>query len=179
MDLILRETTPDDQESLLDVHKLAFGSTEEARLTGDLLADPSAEPRCSLMASIADHPVGHILFSRAYLEPDLPLPAAILAPLAVLPDYQRQGIGGKLIQKGLQSLRGSGFRLVFVLGSPFYYPRHGFLPAIPAGFSPPYPLPPENLDDWMYQAFGPADWGSYQGKVRPAAVLDDPVYWWG
>ena len=179
MDLILRETAPDDQESLLAVHKLAFGSDEEPQLTGELLADPSAEPHCSLIAVIADQPVGHILFSKAGLEPDLPLQAAILAPLAVLPGYQRQGIGGKLIQRGLQSLREGGFLLVFVLGSPFYYPRHGFLPAIPAGFNPPYPLPPENQNDWMYQSFGPASWGSYQGKIRPAAALDKPVYWWG
>jgi putative acetyltransferase len=54
------------------------------------------------------------------------LPAVALAPLAVLPELQRQGIGGKLIEHGLDYLRGGIEQVVLVLGHPEYYPRFGF-----------------------------------------------------
>jgi len=52
-----------------------------------------------------------------------------LAPMAVLPEYQRQGIGSMLVQEGLRILRGSSYPFVIVLGHPDYYPRFGFEPA--------------------------------------------------
>jgi putative acetyltransferase len=71
--------------------------------------------------------VGHILFSRMWIKTASDsVPAVALAPLAVLPDYQRKGIGGQLVRHGLELLRGRGEKIVIVVGHPTYYPRFGF-----------------------------------------------------
>jgi len=176
-DLIIRESNASDLHNLLAVERAAFGSEEEAELVRNLLNDPSAEPRLSLLALQKQQAVGHILFTRAYLDPDIDLKVSILAPLAVIPDYQKQGVGGRLIKEGLAILEKESVDLVFVLGHPSYYPLHGFISAVPAGFEPPYYIPPEFSDAWMVQALTPTRWDSYQGQVNCAQVLDRPEYW--
>jgi len=176
-DLIIRESTPSDLDNLLAVERAAFGSEEEAELVRNLLDDPSAEPRLSLLAVEEQQVVGHILFTRAYLNPEIDLRVSILAPLAVIPDYQKQGVGGSLIKEGLAILEKEGVDLVFVLGHPSYYPLHGFRPADPVGFEPPYYIPSEFSDAWMVQALNPTCWGSYQGQVNCAQALDRSEYW--
>jgi putative acetyltransferase len=104
--------------------------------------------------------------------------AAILAPLAVLPDFQNQGIGGRLIDKGLKLLSESGVELVFVLGHPEYYPKHGFKqPAGALGFEAPYPIPDEHADAWMVQELRPNVIGNVSGKVVCANALQKPEHW--
>ncbi len=177
MDLIIHESNSADLESLLAVERAAFGSEEEAELVRNLLNDPSAEPRLSLLALQKQQAVGHILFTRGYLNPEIDLKVSILAPLAVIPEYQKQGVGGSLIREGLATLEEDGVDLVFVLGHPSYYPLHGFKPAVSAGFEPPYYIPPEFTDAWMVQALKPTSRGSYKGQVKCAETLDRPEYW--
>ena len=176
-DLIIRESNSSDLEDLLAVERAAFGSEEEAELVQNLLNDPTAEPRLSLLAFHKQRAVGHILFTRAYLVPEIDLSVSILAPLAVIPEYQKQGIGGILIKEGQEILEKKGVDLVFVLGHPSYYPLHGFKSAVSAGFEPPYYISPEFTDAWMVQALTPEGWGSYQGHVNCAEALDRPEYW--
>lgn len=126
------------------VQEQSFGHDKEALLTAQLLEDPTVAPVVSLLALLGDKPVGHILFTRASFDgqQDFPL-LHILAPLALIPPYQRQGIGGQLIKTGLDALRRQGSRLVFVLGHRDYYPRFGFLPgAGKKGYAPHTPFPP-------------------------------------
>ena len=175
--LRILESHSEDLESVLAVDRAAFGSEEEAELVRNLLNDPTAEPRLSLLAIQEERAVGHILFTRADLDPELDLIASILAPLAVIPEYQKQGIGGSLIREGLAILGKRGVDLVFVLGHPSYYPCHGFKPAIPAGFEPPYYIPKEISDAWMVQPLNPTCWSSYQGQVKCAETLNRPEYW--
>jgi putative acetyltransferase len=142
------------------------------------LNDPTAKPLLSLLAYEDDRPVGHILFTAASLEKtEKPLNAAILAPLAVVPDAQRQGIGGKLIIRGLQLLSESAVDLVFVLGHPEYYPRYGFKPASGFGLDAPYPIPIKDLDAWMVQALRPGVLDSAGGRVVCADAMNKPEYW--
>ena len=136
-ELIIRKSTSADLNNVLSVERDAFGSEEEADLVLNLLNDPTAEPRLSLLALHKHKAVGHILFTRGYLNPDVDLKVSILAPLAVIPDCQNQGVGGSLIREGLAILEKNGVDLVFVLGHPSYYPQHGFKPAVPEGFEPP------------------------------------------
>lgn len=176
-DFFIRESNLSDLDDLLAVERAAFGSEEEAELVRNLLNDSTAEPRLSLLAFQEQQAVGHILFTRAYLDPVIDLIVSILAPLAVTPDYQRQGVGGYLIKEGLEILKKEGVDLVFVLGHVSYYPLHGFKPAIPVGFEPPYYIPPDFTDAWMGQALNPTRWGSYLGQVKCAETLDRPEYW--
>jgi putative acetyltransferase len=105
------------------------------------------------------------------------IPISFLAPLAVIPKFQRQGIGGSLIKKGLQLLSKSGVELVFVLGHPEYYPRHGFTPAGKLGFETPYPIPEKHANAWMVQALRPGIIGSVSGQVVCCDALSTPELW--
>ena len=170
------EASAADLPDVLSVERLAFGGEVEAGLVADLLEDPTAQPLLSLLARADDRPVGHILFTAAGLEGAArPLRLAILAPLAVVPDAQRKGIGGRLIEHGIRLLGEAGVALVFVLGHPGYYPRHGFEPAGRHGLRAPYPVSPE--DAWMVRPITPNGLGRVQGRVVCADALDRPEYW--
>lgn len=115
-----------DTDDILNVETRAFGYSKEARLVADLLNDESACPTLSLLARHNGEAVGHILFTRATFkgEPDSPM-MHILAPLAVVPEYQGVGVGGELIRHGIEQLKAMGSQAVFVLGHAAYYPGSG------------------------------------------------------
>lgn len=165
-------------EEVLDVERNAFGYDKEAELVRDLLDDPTAVPRLSLLAFEGERAVGHVLFTSARLAqtPDA-ASLALLAPLAVVPEFQNRGVGGQLIERGITLLTESEVDLVFVLGHPGYYPRYGFEPAGRLGFTAPYPIPEEHADAWMVQALRPGVIGTVHGAVICAEALDKPEHW--
>ena len=174
----IRESTVSELSDVLNVERLAFGSDKEAELVRGLLDDPSAVPTLSLLAFEDDEAVGHILFTRVRLDgaPE-DIGAALLAPLAVLPENQKQGVGRRLIENGLARLKEAGVALVFVLGHPGYYPRCGFTPAGRLGFEAPYPIPEKDAGAWMVQALREGVIGNVKGRVVCADALDKPEYW--
>lgn len=176
--ILIRETTESDLNDVLSVEREAFGYDKEAELVRDLLNDPSAKPFLSLLAFRDDRAIGHILFTTVYLM-DAPRKVSIslLAPLAIVPDSQKQGIGGKLIKRGLEILSETGVELVFVLGHPEYYPRYGFETAGIHGFEAPYPIPEEHADAWMVQELRDNVINSVHGKVKVADALNKPEHW--
>ncbi len=102
----------------------------------------------------------------------------ILAPLAVKPEYQRQGIGGMLITTGIEKLREKGSNLVFVLGHKEYYPKYGFIPhASRLGYPAPYPIPDEYGDYWMVQSISPKGFEVGKGQIRCCDKLNKPEHW--
>jgi len=175
--LIIRKSTSADLEELLEVERKAFDSEEEANLVRELLEDPTAEPRLSLLAIQEGLPVGHIIFTKAVFDPGISVQGRILGPLAVIPSHQKEGIGGKLIETGLNILKSEGVDWVFVLGHTSYYPKFGFTPAQKQGFKPPYPFPEEITNPWMALALTPARVSTYEGKVIPADAFNDLRYW--
>ena len=122
--MLIRKTHASDLDEVMDVEKSAFGYDKEANLVAELLCDASAEPLLSLLAFHNTNAVGHILFTKLrFADQDCAQPLMhLLAPLAVIPGYQKQGIGGMLISSGLKMLSESGSELVFVLGHKEYYP---------------------------------------------------------
>ena len=176
--ITIRETSEQDMPDVVAVLTDAFGGREEAGLVTALLDDPGASPRLSLLAQSGETILGHILFTRVSLrDSPRPVQASILAPLAVATRAQGQGIGGALIHEGLKRLAMRGIELVFVLGYPAYYTRHGFTPAIPRGFTAPYPIPDKDADAWMVQALKHNVLDSLQGQVVCADTLDKAEYW--
>lgn len=170
------EATAADLSDVLTVERLAFGGEVEAGLVADLLADPTAQPLLSLLARAEGRPVGHILFTAVRLEGAASgLRLAILAPLAVVPDAQRKGIGGRLIEHGIRLLGEAGVSLVLVLGHPGYYPRHGFQPAGRYGLRAPYPVSQESA--WMVRPIILNVLGRVQGRIACADALDRLEYW--
>ncbi|MCG8563540.1 MAG: N-acetyltransferase [Desulfobacterales bacterium] len=176
MTLEIRQTTPGDLNDILQVQKAAFGNIKEAELTQDLLNDPTAEPRLSLLAEKDGEVVGHILFTAVHI-PESDLACSILAPLAVVPKAQDQGVGGKLIGAGLDALKASGVHLVFVLGHPSYYPKFGFIPVRPLAIDAPYPIPHEHWDAWMFQALNQAPLSSVASTLVVSDALSRPQHW--
>lgn len=176
--LSFRHTSKTDYSRIEKVLKEAFNSDEEAKLTLNLLDDKSAAPVVSMLAFYKDTAVGHILFTRAYLnEQQKPL-LHILAPLAVLPGFQGRGIGGMLVKNGIGQLKTIGSELVFVLGHIEYYPKFGFLNnAGKYGFQAPYPIPEEVADAWMVQELKSKSIEKHQGLVKCADSLMKPEYW--
>lgn len=176
--LAIRSTTDRDLPDIVSVVRAAFSGEIEAELTRSLLADPTAQPALSLLATNDGRAAGHILFTHVRLiGPQEPPKAAILAPLSVAPASQNQGIGGRLIEDGIKRLREAGTGLVFVLGHPSYYPRHGFEPAGSHGLTAPYPIAEKHADAWMVQALQPNIIGTCEGKVACADALQKPEYW--
>ncbi len=139
--IIIKETANNDLAVIFEIEKQAFGHDKEARLTEALLGDSTAKPVLSLLAFHNERAIGHILFTRVYINKisdNQPL-MHILAPLAVIPEYQKRGIGRMLINSGLEKLKKTGSSLVFVLGHIGYYDRYGFvLDAAKLGYQAPF-----------------------------------------
>ena len=170
-----------DLPGLLAVHETAFGPDEGPEIVDlvvNLLKDPTAKPLLSLVATDENTIVGHILFTKVTITPHVKgLQAMLLAPLAVHPKTQNQGVGGSLIQEGFKRLTQSGVDLVFVLGHPEYYPKFGFQPAGERGFEAPYHIPQKHAGAWMVHELGPGVINRISGKVQCAHALDQPQYW--
>ncbi|UCF19273.1 MAG: N-acetyltransferase [Gemmatimonadota bacterium] len=121
----IRQERPEDVSFIRTVNEQAFGCPEEAQVV-DALRE-ACDDLLSLVAERDGQIVGHILFSPATVEAEQGVVHGMgLAPMAVLPGYQRQGIGSSLIRHGLALLRERGCPFVIVLGHPEYYPRFGF-----------------------------------------------------
>jgi putative acetyltransferase len=175
------KTKKSDLNDVLCIEKEAFGADEGpviVNLVNGLLNDPTAMPILSLMAINNAKAVGHILFTKALItNSSFPVKAVILAPLAVIPEAQKKGVGGELIKEGLNHLKERGVQLVFVLGHPEYYPRFGFKTAGLLGFEAPYPIPEKNANAWMVQELQSGIIGKVTGKVQCSDVLNHPEYW--
>lgn len=176
--MYIRKTSDSDLNNILFVVHKRFGHGKEVGMMKALLVDPSAKPILSLIAFKDHQAVGFILFTKAHLLTKRKETTAIsiLAPLAIVPNTQR-GIGGKLVESGLQVLKDSGVDLVFVLGNPDYYSRYGFCPAGNIGFSAPYSIPDDFQAAWMVQALYPGVMGTVSGKVICSDELNKAKYW--
>ncbi len=144
MTTIIRPGRPDDYATIEEVNRLAFGQENEARLVAAIRQAQGFDEALSLVAIRADKLVGHILFSPIHIESDQGrIPALALAPMAVLPKFQRQGIGSDLVREGLEACRRSEHAIVVVVGHPGFYPRFGFYPATSHGIRAPFDVPDE------------------------------------
>jgi putative acetyltransferase len=121
----IRPEVTGDENAIRQVNQLAFGRDAEANLVDALRS--GGYSRISLISETGGKVIGHIFFS------DLPIitsqktiSALALAPIAVIPEFQRRSIGSQLIRHGLDACRNQGFEIVVVLGHRNYYPRFGF-----------------------------------------------------
>mgnify|MGYP001036820619 CR=1 FL=1 len=168
--LEIRPQRPQDDLAVHQVNALAFERQAEAVLVESLRAAPDAIPELSLVAELDGKLVGHILFSPIAIETAQGcLPAISLAPLAVLPDYQGQGVGSALVRWGLEACCRLGHRIVIVLGHPEYYPRFGFSAALAKDLVCPYG---EVGGAWMALELQPGALKDVRGVVRYPPAFD-------
>ena len=158
----IRREQPDDDAAIRNVNDRAFGRTVEGAVIEQLRG--AAEGLLSLVAVVDGAVVGHVLFSPVRLEAEGggERSGMGLAPLAVLPEWQRQGIGSELVGAGLAVLRQMQCPFVVVLGHPGYYSRFGFEPASMHGIRCKWNVPDEAFmilvldEDSMREASGVA-----------------------
>ena len=122
------EITPEraeDHAAIGAVHCAAFNDTYEAAVVAGLRDQGFAI--ASLVARARGQVAGHVMFSRMTVWVDgREVPAAALAPLAVDEHWRRMGLGGRLVEAGIEAARAAGMHCAVVLGDPAYYRRFGF-----------------------------------------------------
>lgn len=140
----VRPENQDDYAAIANVNRRAFDGESESKLIWKLRRSKEFSPELSLVACEKNRIVGHILFSPVTIEgAGGAVPALSLAPMAVLPEFQRRGIGSLLVHEGLERAREAGYGAVIVIGHPEYYPRFGFSPAALFGLRSSFPVPDE------------------------------------
>ena len=145
--LVIRQENKNDYEEVYNVIKIAFETVEhsdgnEQDLVVALRDSDNFIPELSLVAVKDSKIVGYILFTKIKIGKYEEL---ALAPLAVLPEYQNQGIGRKLIAEGHKIAKKLGYHYSIVLGSEKYYPKFGYIPATNYGIEAPFDVIKENF----------------------------------
>ena len=169
--LEIRLETPEDINAIGCVNEKAFGRKQEKELVDKLRQH--GRLTLSLVAVKEDRIVGHIAFSPVTIESDTGSFSAItLAPLAVLPEYQKQGIGTQLVDAGLEYCRKLGYGVVVVVGHPQYYPRFGFIMAEQKGISCEFEVPPEAF---MLLELQPGALAGRNGMVKFQPEFQDAI----
>lgn len=164
----IREETTSDLKAIHRVHELAFNSSAEAQLVHLLRSRGVAA--ISLVAEDGGEIVGHILFSPVSIDPPARGWHALgLAPVGVIPDRQRQGIGKALINEGLQRCKELGIHLVVVLGDPAYYAKFGFMRSKHFGLSNEY----QADEHFMVIELTPDVLGDFTGLVKYAPEFNE------
>ena len=132
-----------DFDSIIKVFETAF-SDEESKvimnLVQELHQETSSPSIKSLVAEVDNEMIGYVSFSPIFLKSDSSISGYILAPLAISPEHQKQGIGSSLIKSGIDILTQDGAGVLLVYGDPAFYGRFGFNEEIGRTFTPPYPM---------------------------------------
>jgi putative acetyltransferase len=157
----VRSERVDDADAVRAVHLAAFGQADEADLVETLRRDGLAV--IGIVAEIDETLVAHALLGRITVGEAA---ALALAPVGVVPDHQRQGVGTAVVRAALEEATVLGERIVVVLGDPDYYRRFGFVPASAAGVTGPWPGP----------ALQVLALPGYDGGARGEAVYPPPYH---
>lgn len=168
LDPVIRAEQPEDFPTIRAVHLAVFPTPFEADLVDRLRQ--RAQPTISQVAVVDDTIVGHIFFSPVHIAKRDDLKVMGLAPTAVLPAYQRQGIGSALVRSGLTVCQALGYGAVVVLGHPSYYPRFGFVPTDRTGLRCVYDVP---VEAFMMLELQPGYLQDVQGIVTYHPAFDD------
>lgn len=141
-DPTIRPFRPSDADPVRRLLTAAFGRPSVATLAEELRS--SDAHRAVLVAQASNEAVGYVQLTRGWLDaPSRLVDVLVLSPLGVLPELHGRGIGGKLVRAAIATAADLGSPLLFLEGSPRYYPRFGFQPAGQHGFLRPSVRIPE------------------------------------
>lgn len=168
--MIIRPETIEEYTIISEVNKLAFGRENEARLVENIRRSANFNPKLSLVAIKNEKVVGHLLFSPIIIQTlKGDIPALALAPLAIRPEFQNQGIGSEIVKRGLDECQSLGHKVVIVIGHPNYYNRFGFSPAT-KGLEAPFLVPNEAF---MILELIPGTLAGISGMVKYPPVFNE------
>ena len=166
---LIRPEQPGDFDTVHALLLASFGREAEARLVDRLRA--SGKIALALVAEEKERILGHVVFSRIVASVGGgEVSALALAPLAVIPAFQRLGIGSALVSAGLERCRSERHARVLVLGDPAYYARFGFAPAANFGMKCPFPAAGNSF---MAIELEPGAFAGATGAVRYGHEFDD------
>ena len=139
MDILIRKEKPDDFRQVARLIEMAFRQKNEAVLVEKLRHKKKYNSNLSIVAEYNERVIGHILFFPIVIRTqETEIESLALAPLSVSPEFQKMGVGRRLIEDGLRKAREMGYTSVIVLGHPEYYSKFGFVPARKWGISAPF-----------------------------------------
>lgn len=145
--MLIRQEKVEDYDVVYNLVKTAFESAEhsdgnEQDLVAALRKSEAFIPELSLVAEVDGKIAGHVLFTKIQI---CGFTEIALAPLAVLPEFQKRGIGSALIKEGHRIAKEKGFCYSVVLGSEAYYPKFGYVSAEKFRIKAPFDVPSENF----------------------------------
>lgn len=163
---IVRPEQSGDEPEIAAIHVAAFPDATESEVVARLRGSEWWVPELSLVVQQEDALVAHALFTRLP-EDDPERPALTLGPIAVLPGYQRKGVGMTLVRMGLSRARQLGYTAVVVVGQPEFMAACGFRPARERGLTTEMEVPDEAFLVAELRSGGvvpgavrwPAEWG--------------------
>lgn len=154
----IRSEHPADIDAIRNVNRHAFAQDQEGNIIDALRANGAVT--LSLVAVEQRRVVGHIMYSPIHVGD---VAGAALGPMAVLPEYQRRGIGSRLVEAGNEQLARAGCPYVIVVGHPAFYPRFGFRPASAHHITCEWDVPD---DVFMVAVLDPAKMAGVSGQAR-------------
>jgi putative acetyltransferase len=137
--VFIRRQRPDERAGVRDVVSRAFADHEVVADLVEALQDAWAgADGLSYVAELDGRFVGHVMLTKSWLDaPARIVDVLVLSPLCVVPEHQRQGIGGRLVRHAVSEAEQFGTPAVFLEGDPGYYSRLGFERATARGFTSP------------------------------------------
>ena len=147
----IRQETPGDYENVISLtakafETMPFSEGNEDKLVANLRNAAGFIPELSLVAELDHQVVGHILFTPLVIDNEKQqFKSLVLGPVSVLPEFQKQGIGGALMRAGHQKATELGFQSVILIGHPEYYPRFGYKKASGFGLKVAMELPSDDV----------------------------------
>ena len=175
---VLRLATIDDADAIRKVHYDAFAESEQqlvAKLATDLLDVETNKGSLTIVAEHKNQIFAHVALSPVSIEGREGWQGYILAPLGVLPEYQKSGLGSELIEKGLSILKETKAEIVFVYGDPKYYGRFGFNTEDAEKFSAPFDL--EYPFGWQAMPLTQTETEKQPVKITCVPALMNPELW--
>ena len=137
--LHIRPETPSDTKAITKINDLAFGRKNESVLISTLRSNAAFDPRLSLVALKSGELIGHIFLFPIFIQTEQEnYPSLSLGPIAVHPEHQNQGVGGRLISQGHEAALKVGYTSVILVGHPWYYPKFGYRMASIWGLTNPW-----------------------------------------
>lgn len=161
-------------EIIKNIHLLAFG--DEGKATSELAEAFLAEPETiSICAEREGKVVGNVLFTPFVFKEQPDKKCYLLAPIGVLPEFQRGfGVGKELMNTGIEHLKSLGTEAIFVLGVPDYYPQFGF---VPTDKNTPYPELLTIPQAWMVLELNKGVSETLSGETIAIKPFMNPEFW--
>jgi putative acetyltransferase len=134
--LVIRPEQPVDYAHIHTLLAKAFANESVAEMVALIRRSPHYIPDLALVGQLGDTVVGYVMQSHVRMDDDgRQYEVLCMAPVAVLPEYQKRGIGSQMVRTAIQAAEAHGALLIVLEGSPKYYPRFGFRYSVPYGIT--------------------------------------------